>query len=419
MNKLLVFVIGLLSFSAHATCTKSGVLNSGDTRTAPIRFGTVNLTSTYLQPVGSLIARVAVPPTNYTYGGASASTVLWQCDVADLPRIKFLVATNGDDRVGGFWDLGAKDGIPNVFATYFRYVGLKQTMDDVVINRYWQSIPVKNYVIVGNKVQIRLQDLPTLYAELYRISSLPPSLGSGSNYCLGQTTTGSYSCVQPNSYIQLSGPGLASDPEGSDSNNNYAFWGPNNGFGYGMRVGNQLYNDSTCVARNASPLVLFNTISANDLNNGGSVRANFNVSIECADKAVSGTSAHQVAIGIQVSEKVYNAAKQLGLVNAQNGVKALVADDYGDSGVAQGVGVFIQNNGSATDLNFVGQPGLSGGGALAGWYPAKAGAVVNGSAQAGYKNYTKSYSATLKKIAGQNVTAGKFNSTAYVLVKIQ
>ncbi|WP_202741114.1 fimbrial protein [Acinetobacter sp. 'aerobic (ED)'] len=419
MNRLLVFVIGLLSFAANATCTKSGVLNSYDYNTAVMRFGTINLTSTYFQPVGSLIARLAVPPTNFSATGAKPSTVLWQCDITDLPRIKFLVATNGDDRVGGFWDIGAKDGIPNVFATYYKYIGLKQTMDDLVINRYWQAIPVKNYITIGNKIQIRLQDLPTLYAELYRVSSLPPSSGSGSNYCGGQITTGTYSCTQPNSYIQLSGPGLESDIEGSDSNWNYRFWGAHNGFGYGMRLGNQLYNDVTCVARNATPLVLFNTISANELNKGGAAHANFNVSIECSDKAVSGTSAHQVAIGIQASEKAYNAAQKLGLVNSKNGVAALVADDYGSSGIAQGVGVFLHNSNSSTNINFVGQPGLSGGGALAGWHPAKAGATSIGSTQAGYTQYIKSYSVSLKKLAGQTVTAGKFNSTAYVLVKIQ
>lgn len=423
MIKIIVFILSLLSFTTHATCTNTLVSQTEDNRTAPIRFGTTNLTSTYLQPVGSLIGKTITPPTDYTYGGANASSILWECDASDLSNLRYLVATNGDDRVGGYWDLGAADGLPNVFATYYKYVGLKLTMNGVVLNRYWQSLPVTNYITVGSKIRIRLQDLPTLYGELYRISRLAPQAGSPSAYCgtavNNQITTGSYSCTQPNAYIQLSGPGLVHDEIGEDSAVNFDFWGADNGFGYGMRSGNQLYNDPSCVARNATPLVLFNTISANSLNAGGAVQAYFNVSIECSDQAVSGTSSHQVAIGIQASEKAYNAAKNLGLVNSQNGVAALLSDDYGSNGIASGVGIFLRNTNSTADINFVGQPGLTGGGAIGGWYPAKEGAIANGSTQAGYTYYTQNYTATLKKLAGQSVTAGKVNSTAYVLVKIQ
>lgn len=65
-------------------------------------------------PVGTVLGKAIVPPTNYTYGSATAASVLWECDASDLPNIYFLVATNGDDRVGGYWDLGAQDGMPNV-----------------------------------------------------------------------------------------------------------------------------------------------------------------------------------------------------------------------------------------------------------------------------------------------------------------
>ena len=34
-------------------------------------------------------------------------------------QIYEVFATNGDDRVGGYYDLGAQDGNPNYYATYF------------------------------------------------------------------------------------------------------------------------------------------------------------------------------------------------------------------------------------------------------------------------------------------------------------
>ncbi len=60
------------------------------------------MTDTYFAPAGSLLATTVAPPTNYTSGGATGSSVLWECDATDLPNIYFLVATNGDDRVGAF-----------------------------------------------------------------------------------------------------------------------------------------------------------------------------------------------------------------------------------------------------------------------------------------------------------------------------
>ncbi|MCU4413023.1 fimbrial protein [Acinetobacter sp. WU_MDCI_Axc73] len=408
--QILMLAIGSYSIAAYATCKSTGVSQTGDSRTAPIRFGTINLTSVYLQPVGSLLARTAVPPTDYTYGGATAASVLWECDLEDLPNIYFLVATNGDDYVGGRQDLGVIDGIPDVFGTYWRYVGLKLTMDGVVINKFYKSIPVRNYVTVGSKIQIRLQDIPTVYAELYRVSTL----GNGA-----KIATGNYSYVGPNAYIQLKGPGLRSDEIGQDSQTNFRFWGANNGFGYGMRLGNKLYNEPTCVARNATPLVLFDTMTVDALNQGKSTQAQFNVAIECSNQAASGTADKQTAIGIQTSEGAYTAAQNLGLVNAQNGVKALLSDHYGSNGIAKGVGIFLRNSNTGTDMNFVGQPGISGNGENAGWYPFKDGAVSNGSTEAGYTHYLQNYTAILKKLDAQTVEAGKVHATAYVLVKVQ
>lgn len=430
----LLTILLIMGLSARASCTRSGVSQTEDNRTAQIPFGKVNLYDTYFSPVGTLLASVMVPPTNYTYGGASASSVLWTCDVADLSSIYFLVATNGDDRVGGYYDIGATDGLPNVYATYFAYVGIKQTMSGVVLSRNWQSVPVTSYVETSDgKIQIRLQDVPPLQAELYRVSTLPGT-SSASHYCgnnnvdnsgivYGSTTGRNYSCTQPNSYIQLVGPGLTHDAIGEDSSNHFRFWGADNGFGYGMRSVNTLYNTPTCVARSVTPVVLLPTMAISQLQAGQTATAPFSVTVECSNSATSGTSNAQTALGFQVSEGAYSAAQTLGLVNASNGVSMLLSDNYTSSEMAKGVGITIAySNAPDTALNLIGQSGLnvlSNMGASAGWYPVLDNATETGSSNSGYTNYSYNFIATLKAISGQTVTAGKVRATATVQVKIQ
>lgn len=112
-----IILVALIQSSAWANCTNTQIGQTEDGRTALIEFGKINMTDTYFAPAGSLLATTVVPPTNYTSGGATGSSVLWECDATDLPNIYFLVATNGDDRVGGFYDAGGPDGLSDVYAT--------------------------------------------------------------------------------------------------------------------------------------------------------------------------------------------------------------------------------------------------------------------------------------------------------------
>jgi len=167
--------------AGRATCTLSGPLGGGSTHdnsAAPIPFGRVNLDNVHLQPPGTLLAATVVPPTNFTHRGAHADSVLWQCEHADLKELYFLVSTNGDDRVGGYVDVSSNGdpGLSDVHATWFAYVGIKLIMEDVVLSRWYQKVPLTHYDLdeKTNKILIRLRHLPVLRAELYRISKLPP-----------------------------------------------------------------------------------------------------------------------------------------------------------------------------------------------------------------------------------------------------
>lgn len=436
----LLLVMLMLPLLSHARCTREHAMSAADSNSAMIPFGRINMTDTYLQPVGTLLASTVVPPTSYTYASTTAATVLWECDKSDYDagNVYFLAATNGDDRVGGYFETGATDGLSGVYATWFQYVGIKQSMAGVTLSRYWQKIPLTTYAEAGDKIQIRLQDIPPLIAKLYKISTLPPDGEARTDRCLSNLTTGSataagraYTCDEPNSYIQLVGPNLIHDEMGEDSATNYAFFTAY-GIGYGMEDGSSLSVNATCVARSATPLVIFPTTAAQQLNNGVTSQAHFNVQIECSNTATSGTASGQTAIGIQVSNGAYSAAQSLGLVNAAGGVTALVSDNYGnDPTLAKGVGITLQNAGTGSDVVFVGQPGMTGSipsgnpsGPDAGWYPVLEGATEQGATQAGYTRYTQSYTATLRRLTGlatgdTPVTAGKVHATAYVLVKLQ
>ncbi|MGA6581233.1 fimbrial protein [Escherichia coli] len=431
-----IILVALIQSSAWATCSNTRVGQTEDGRSALIEFGKINLTDTYFAPVGSLLATTVVPSTNYTSGGASGSSVLWECDATDLPNIYFLVATNGDDRVGGFHNAGGPDGLSDVYATWFAFVGLKQTMAGVTIGRYWKKVPITSYATQGTKIQIRLQDIPPLHAELYRISTLPDTAGATS-YCGNTNTDGDgvgyakpsgtpYNCTQPNAYIQLSGTSgipFAHDEVGEDSADHYDFWGGDNGFGYGMRSVNRLYNNATCVARSATPLVLLPTIAEAQLNAGMESTANFNVRVECSNSVQSGISDTQTALGIQVSEGAYTAAQKLGIINSNGGVSALVSDNYDAAEMAKGVGIYISNSAQPdTEMTLVGQPSiakLTPGGNAAGWYPVFEGATLEGATHPGYSGYSYSFIARLKKLPNQTVSAGKVRATAYILVKMQ
>ena len=181
-----LLLLALVSLSSWANCRNTLVSQTEDDRTARISFGKISLYDSYFVPVGSLVASTVVPPTNYTYGGASAASVLWECDATDLPNIYFLVATNGDHWLGGNNNIGAADGLSDVYATYFAYIGLKQTMSGINLTRYWKKVPINTYATSGKKIQIRLQDIPPLQAELYRVSQLPTA-GGGPTYACPRT----------------------------------------------------------------------------------------------------------------------------------------------------------------------------------------------------------------------------------------
>jgi len=423
-----------------ANCTKHGSLSATDGDAAVIRFGRINVMSAYLQPPGTLIATVVVPPTNYRK--LNANDVLWTCDKADVDagKVYFLASTNGDEKVGGYWRWDGAGGFggtePGIYATYFSGVGLKLTMKDKVLSRRWQKIESENLKSIppntNNKVQIRLRDVPNLIAELYKINGTVPN-GTPQQWCPTLATPTSagtpYNCNQPNAYIQLVGPGLPSDREGEDHGAGYYdVWWNNTGFAYTLRDNNNLLsNNASCVVRHNTPVVTFLALSVQQLMHGAQATQNFSVQIECANNVPSGVSSGQTAIGFEVSPGANHGAIVLlsdqNLTTPQGGVTHLVDDCYDCAGRAKGVGVTLQNKDiKPGDLVFVRYPGWTGTGTQgedAGWYPVLKGATPVGSSESGYTHYNHTFTATFGRIKNMTVTPGSFNATTTILVKVQ
>jgi len=433
LPRLLAAATLCFATTAAANCQRTTHLKADTHHTAPIRFGRVTLTSPYLQPPGSLLASVVVPPTDYTSTGANADTVLWRCDAADLPNLRFLVATNGNSRFGGHNNIGRPDGLIGVYATWFDNVGLRLTMDGVVVTRTWKSVPLAGYAahtVRGKSIiDIRVKDVPPLHAELYRVSQITPKAGYVTTCStLNQrkpTASGTpYDCPRPNAYVQLAGYGSGAkhDLEGEDSHTHFKFIGAHNGFGYRLYHAATLVARTSCAVRNAPAHVKFPPATLAQMQAGHEIPVPFSVQIECNNAAPSGTGQNQVTLGIQVSPGAWRAAQALNLVNPVGGVTALVSDQYGlDATLAQGVGIKLKNADTGNVLYFAGQSDTpSTTAANAGWYPVRQGArKIGASTETGYTHYQHNFTATLHRLPGRTVTAGRIQATGYVVVKVQ
>lgn len=459
-------LVGLLNVGNKVTDT-------GDNAAAKIPIGNLHLYNDTIQPLGTKLAEIMVSPMEYKVRNAGSETILWRCapTTNNMSDVRFLVATNGNALHGGQELVQSIDvgGQTNVYYTGFHGIGIRQTMAGVTLTRTWKTVPVSYDIgtytgTVSNATQcpsgwycIRLKHIPNLTAEFFKVAGTP---SSGS--CGDVENSGNYSCKEPSAYIQLAdslaigGPvPFSNDVEGQDSRYLLTFLGVNNGFGYTLyNAANLVPAANTCWATtaNTQTVTLPLTTTAH-LDAGGQVATDFNIQIGCTGNVTAGLNAGQFAVGIQASQASYTQAQALGLVNANQGVTALVSDDYATNAArAKNVGIFLYKDGGSTLMNFVGQPGSTGSnfpktnaellstacswnnpviagtgsgvcylainfphGNNAGWYN-----FPDLTQSSGDKTTNIPLRAVLKKLpSAGTVTAGSVYSTAHVLVKMQ
>ncbi|CQJ56088.1 fimbrial protein [Yersinia rohdei] len=417
--------LGLLSSAlpGYAQCVWKGANIGGDNYGASLQLGNINMTSNYIQPVGSILASsiISLVPARFW---SDPEAVIYECDLNDKDSLFEVFATNGDSNVGGYTNMG-----DNYFQTFFPYTALKLIHADsgIEFTRIWQQVPLRKYDVVGNKIQIKGKHFSQIRAELKKVGSVNHTPGPATWGCPGPAAdnySGSYTCNQPNGYVVFKGPGMPVPEVGYDSATNYQTWGTGRYMAFGMNTSpvSVLTRKNTCVVRNVTPYVVFPIITVNELKNNQTRSASITVDIECQSGTESGINSGQTALGIQTSLPGYLKAQGLGLVNAAGGVSYLLSDNYGtDSRIATGVGISLSDSSGAA-MNFVGWGGCvkdCASTASAGWYPVLTGANANGSNAAGYNSYSHDFTATLKKLPNGTPTAGKVDATAYVLVKIQ
>ena len=427
------YVLGLISCmlltpTAYAICNPiPKTMNVADVSIAtPVNIPNFNISDSYLQPGGTLLGSTVIPATdNQRF---PPDTVLWTCDKVDLTQIYFLVATNGYSPFNGRYDVGAKDGLDNAFSTYWQYVGARFTVGGIAVNTIYQRVNLNNYATNpkdSTKIDIRLKDLPTVEASVYRVSSLPSGSGGSFHDCGQQARSGAYKngCRQWAMAIQLGGVPMGNFADiVNDDSVRAGLRNTSNGIGYSFYTGQTVAtNSKSCVARNTGTTVTFPPVIETSLTNGQTVDAGFQVILECNSKDVlSGTKTGNFAIGFQPSAAAADAAQRLNLNNQFGSSNYLLSDGYDSNpNSAKGVGIQVEHVGLKKGIRFLNKNASPGGNAEAGWYGVLEGAKSEGEVTPGFTRYTQDYKATLTALPGGVVTAGKVKSTATVIVKIQ
>lgn len=336
--------------------------------------------------------------------------VFYRCDPATAGQLYEIYSTNGDSKFGGYSgsEYGAGIGLPASYATYWQGVQFRLTNLDTgrYFTNIWQGKPLTNLDRDSRGfLLIKAKNFSRVQAELYR----------GQDVVDGSvTTTGVYSWTQPFGYVTFSGPGIAAPAIGSDHLVNYQNW-PYWPGTIGIYGNVSIRRSPICAVSTVTPVVTFPNISIVELNVGLSRSAPFTVTFRCQNTAVSGIASDANAIGILISPGSLAAATKLNLVSG-GGATHLLSNNYGSPGIASGVGIRIQRNGQNMKLL---TSEITGTGSTAGWYPAiGTGTSLTGSTSSS-RSYSETFTATLEKLQGQQVTAGRVEATAQVIIRVQ
>jgi len=382
----------------------------------------VNINSSTFQPDGTLLASGGASFLTLGLEAYTPEQVLFRCDATDQGSLFEFYATNGDSTWGGMHEDGVAFGLPGAYRTSFNgmLIRVTHTASGNYFLRNWQARQLTNLDKDGQgKILVKAKNFSDVRVELFRVSN---EATAG-----GWSSSGNYTNSQPAAYIAFKGGGQsASLAVGQDALSYYSGW-------YDAWPGAiNLYNrltvrrSATCSVSNVTPNVQFPVISVAELNSGANRQLPVDIAFQCQTGApantglaafASGTEAGRTAMGVLVPAANYQSAVAQGLTTGASGVTFLLSDDYGQPGVAGGVGVALTQADGAP-LNFLGNDQVTGGGTAAGWYPVLQGASSTGVA-GGVTSYTKRLNATLTKVPGRTVTPGRLNARAQVVIRIQ
>ncbi|RQH04727.1 fimbrial protein [Paraburkholderia dinghuensis] len=392
---------------------------------------TINVNVPAFVPNGTLIGSAISPVYNLGSSGVGSynpEQILFRCSPNADGTIYEFYGVNGDDAYSGNIDVSGTSGIPGTFRSY--YTGVVFRLTNIATGNYlsrsWQARPLTGLDRDSqNWILVKAKNFSQYQMEMFQCTVCQAGATSG---------TGTWTYVGPLGYVAFVGGATGSTSViqgnltvGSDTATHYDGW-------YGTWPGAiAAYNtvivrrNATCAVTNATPVVLFPTITTVELNHGGSRQVPVTIQVQCQSTTpsgmsafASGTAANQTALGILASPANAQSATNAGLTTSGTGVTYLLSDNYGTPGIASGVGVALSRpNGTA--LNFLTNQFVTTGGAASGWDAVLNDATADGPASGGFTSYTRTIYATFKAFAPGStpVTPGRYDATATVIVRVQ
>jgi len=391
-----------------------GVLNEA---AASISFGTVSvgIGAGLLSPAGTIIASAHLPfietALKVPY---SANQILFKCALTDADDLYEIYSLPGG--TGQFYGGKAVTDVEGAYQTpaagiAYRITNLKTGL---YYTGYWQErkLTSDDYIVVGSNLYIPATAFSSATFELIKTDD---SFGLTTRNAFGQIIT-------PQGYETLRTPTLnASCKTGmlalppNNVDHTTAVWS--------MRRGTTtVIHGNTCKLADFDQVVNLPAISAGDLMDGLSSSNTFNVAIDCEKGAVSGTTSNNknppVAIGFLVSQApALSQASTLGLQTSAGGIRYLLDDHYGASGVASGVGIRIYSSEGGA-LNLLSSGSTTGTGPDAGWYGFADLMSETGSSTSA-TSYAGTFTAALEQLPGLIAQAGSVNAQAQIIVSLQ
>ncbi|MDE4917885.1 type 1 fimbria pilin [Cupriavidus metallidurans] len=360
-------------------------------------------------------------------GSYSPEQVLFRCSPDADGTLYEYYATNGDAAYAGATDVSAQSGIPGTYLSY--YTGVASRITNIAtgdyLSRAWKARPLTGLDRdTQGWILVKAKNFSQYKLEMFQCTVCQ----SG-----GTNGTGSWAQSQPQGYVAFVGGATGTVIKGNlavgaDSASNYSGWYSTWPGAINAYQTVTVRRAATCAVTNATPLVRFPIISVRELNQGNTRQLPVTIQMQCQSSTpsglsafISGTAANQTALGVLVQPANAQSAIAAGLKTAGSGVTYLLSDGYGtDLSVATGVGVALSRP-NGTPLNLLTNQYVTTGGTIDGWDSVLNDATANGPASGGVTSYTRSFNATLKAFAPgvTPVTAGRFNATAQVIVRVQ
>ncbi|EST16864.1 fimbrial family protein [Pseudomonas putida S610] len=383
----------------------------------------INVSDPSFQPYGSLIASAVAPFTQYgATAGYNPEHVFFRCAAQDAVYEMF--STNGDDVYSGWFQggdsVGNTLGLRSAYRTAWTNVLLRLTHLETgqLFTDIWQERRLTGLDVDSRGYQlVKAKNLSAVRAELFSAPKDPSY-----NYYSETVPSQLYGYAQAAAYIAIKGPGLAYPTVGQTHYGNWSGWYGNWPGALGLYNKVTLKRYPTCSVTSVTPYVVFPSISVSEINAGGRREMPFQVNFRCQSNMLNSTSANGTAIGIKVSSGALAASSSLGLVNAQGGLAYLLADRYGQAGVAQGVGIQLLRDGAPINL-LANEDSANGSGAAGrGWYPVISSAANLTGTVNGIGQYTETFRARLEKLSTgtmPTVRPGRVEATAQVVIRVQ